>query len=193
MKLLLFSCQVMSNSLRPHGLQNARFLYPSPSPGVCPSSCPLNQWRHPTVLSSVTLFSFCPQSFPYIIGKLQTETLAWARNRRTCERLLRWLSPRSLTQDPCSWRIPRVELHHLRQISENVFVSITQHRIFCSLGDICNLLDFRFPSQCLRPRWLWAPPQRVFLCLLHTTSAGTLQPVCRIVELQTWRGCSLQV
>ena len=27
-------------------------------------ACPLNQWCHPTISSSVTLFSFCPQSFP---------------------------------------------------------------------------------------------------------------------------------
>ena len=37
---------------------------PSPSPGVCPSSCPLHWWCHPTILSSVTLFSFCIQSLP---------------------------------------------------------------------------------------------------------------------------------
>ena len=37
---------------------------PSPSPRVCPSSCPLNQWCHPTISSSVALFSFCLQSFP---------------------------------------------------------------------------------------------------------------------------------
>ena len=30
-------------SLQPHGLQHARPPCPSPSPGVCPSSCPL-QW-----------------------------------------------------------------------------------------------------------------------------------------------------
>ena len=35
--------QVMSNSLQPHGLQHARLLCPSPSPQVCPCSCPLNQ------------------------------------------------------------------------------------------------------------------------------------------------------
>ena len=34
----------------------------SPSLGVCPS--PLNQWCHPTISSSVALFSFCLQSFP---------------------------------------------------------------------------------------------------------------------------------
>ena len=33
--LFLFSCSVMSNSLRPHGLQHARLPCPSPSPGAC--------------------------------------------------------------------------------------------------------------------------------------------------------------
>ena len=37
---------------------------PSLSPGVCSNSCPLNQWCHPTISSSVTSFSFCLQSFP---------------------------------------------------------------------------------------------------------------------------------
>ena len=63
-KLLLFSRHVMSNSLRPHGLQHARPPSPSSSPGVCPSSCPLNRWFHPTISSSVALFFFCLQSFP---------------------------------------------------------------------------------------------------------------------------------
>ena len=53
----------MSNSLQHHGLQYTRLSYPSPYPRVCPSSCPLNWWCHPTISSSVTLF-FCLQSFP---------------------------------------------------------------------------------------------------------------------------------
>ena len=60
---LLFSQSVMSNSLRPYGLQHARFPCPSPAPGACSNSCPLNQWCHPTFLSSVVPFSSCPQSF----------------------------------------------------------------------------------------------------------------------------------
>ena len=60
---LLFSPQVMSYPLWPHGLQHSRPLCSSPSPWVYPSSCPLNWWCHPTISSSVTLF-FCPQSFP---------------------------------------------------------------------------------------------------------------------------------
>ena len=59
----LFSRSVVSNSLWPHGLQRARPPCPLLSPGVCPSSCPLNQWCHPTVSSSVTPFS-CLQSLP---------------------------------------------------------------------------------------------------------------------------------
>ena len=42
--LLLFSRQVVSNSSWPHGLQHTRLPCSSSSPGVCPSSCPLNQW-----------------------------------------------------------------------------------------------------------------------------------------------------
>ena len=37
---------------------------PSPSPGACSNSCPLSQWCHPTILSSVFPFSSCLQSFP---------------------------------------------------------------------------------------------------------------------------------
>ena len=48
----------------PHGLQHARLPCPSLSPGVCSNSCPLSWWCHPTILSSVTPFSSCLQSFP---------------------------------------------------------------------------------------------------------------------------------
>ena len=63
-KLLLFSPSVMSNSLQPHRLQHASLPCPPPSPEVCSNSCPLNQWRHPTISSCVTPFSSCSQSFP---------------------------------------------------------------------------------------------------------------------------------
>ena len=51
----LFSCPVVSNSFRPHGLQHARPPCPSPSPEICPSSHPL---CHSAISSSDTLFSF---------------------------------------------------------------------------------------------------------------------------------------
>ena len=59
-----FSRSVMSNSLRPHGLQHARLLCPSLTPGACSNSCPLSRWCHPTISSSVVSFSSHLQSFP---------------------------------------------------------------------------------------------------------------------------------
>jgi len=61
---MLFICLVVSNSLRPHGLQHTRLPCSSQSPGVCSNSCLLSRLWHPTILSSVSLFSSCPQSFP---------------------------------------------------------------------------------------------------------------------------------
>ena len=52
------------DSLQPLGLQHTRPLCPSPSPKVCPNSCPLHWWCHPAISSSDALFSFCPWSFP---------------------------------------------------------------------------------------------------------------------------------
>ena len=62
--LVQFSPSVRSDSLWPHGLQHARLLCPSPSPRVCTNSCLLSRWCHPTISSSVTPLSSCPQSFP---------------------------------------------------------------------------------------------------------------------------------
>ena len=62
--LLLFSYPVMSDSLWSHGLQHTMPPCPSPSPEVCPSSCPLHQWFYLAISSPEALFSFHPQSFP---------------------------------------------------------------------------------------------------------------------------------
>ena len=58
-----FSRSVMSDSLRPHGLQHTRPLCPSPTARVYPNSCPLSQWCYPTISSSVVSFSSCLHSF----------------------------------------------------------------------------------------------------------------------------------
>ena len=59
-----FSHSVMSEFLRPHGLQRARPPCPSPTPRVYSDSCPLNWWYHPAISSSAVPFSSCPQSLP---------------------------------------------------------------------------------------------------------------------------------
>ena len=69
-----FSRSVMSYSLQPHEPQHTRPPCPSPTPQVYPNSCPLCQWCHPTISSSVVPFSSCPQSFP-ISGSFQMSQL----------------------------------------------------------------------------------------------------------------------
>ena len=71
MWVLLFWCcifqlsrSVTSDSLWPHRLQHTRTPCPSPTPWACSNSCPLSQWCHPAISSSVVPFSSCLQSFP---------------------------------------------------------------------------------------------------------------------------------
>ena len=59
-----FSSSVVSDSLRPHVLPHARPPCPSPTPRVYANSCPLSQWCHTTISSSLIPFSSCLQSFP---------------------------------------------------------------------------------------------------------------------------------
>ena len=65
--LLLFSCSILSDSLRPYGQEHARLSCLSPSPGACSNSCPSSGWCHPAISSSVIPFNlFLPSIFPSI-------------------------------------------------------------------------------------------------------------------------------
>ena len=59
-----FSHWVLSDSLRPLGLQHTQPPCPSPTPRVYSNSCPLGWWCHPTTSSSVVPFSSRLQSCP---------------------------------------------------------------------------------------------------------------------------------
>ena len=64
-KSVQFSSVVQSClTLRPHGLQHARPPCPSSTPGAYSNSCPLSQWCHPTIPSSVIPFFSWLHSFP---------------------------------------------------------------------------------------------------------------------------------
>ena len=81
-----FSRSVVSNSLRPHE-QHAKPPCPSPTPGVYPNSCPLSQWCHPTISSSIIPFSQHQDLFQWISSshqvakvlefQLQDQSLQW--------------------------------------------------------------------------------------------------------------------
>ena len=78
MQKQLFSLQVMSDSLRPHGLQYARLPCPSLSPRVCSNSCPLSWWCCLTILPSAAPF-FSSLNLSQHLGLFQ-----WVRS------LIRW-------------------------------------------------------------------------------------------------------
>ena len=75
--LVQFSHSVVSNSLWPHEPQHSRHPCPSSTPGVHPNPCPLCQWCHLTISSSVIPFSFCPQSFPASGSFQMSQLSAW--------------------------------------------------------------------------------------------------------------------
>ena len=59
-----FSGSVVSDSLQPHEPQHTRPPCPSQTHGIYPNSCPLSEWWHPTISSSVIPFSSHLRSFP---------------------------------------------------------------------------------------------------------------------------------
>ena len=67
----------MSDTLQPHGMQHARLLCPSPTPGVYSNSCPLSWWCHPTISSSIVPISSHLQSFPASGSFPISQFLAW--------------------------------------------------------------------------------------------------------------------
>ena len=74
-----FSHSVVSDSSRPNGLQHARPPYPSPTSRVYPNSCPLSQWCHPAISSSVIPFFSCLHSFPASGSFQMSQLLRWPK------------------------------------------------------------------------------------------------------------------
>ena len=75
--IVQFSHSVLSDSSRPHELQHARSPCPSPTAGVYSNPCPLSQWCHPAISSSVVPFSSCPQSLPGSGSFPMSQLFAW--------------------------------------------------------------------------------------------------------------------
>ena len=78
-----FSHSVVTDSLRPQGLQHASLPCPSPTPGACSDSRPSSRWCHPTVSSSVVpscLWSF-PASFQWVSSPHQVAQVLGLRHQ----------------------------------------------------------------------------------------------------------------
>ena len=72
-----FSHSVVSDSLQPHELQDARPPCPLPAPRVHPNSCSLSQWCHPAISSSVVPLSSCSQFLPASESFPMSQLSAW--------------------------------------------------------------------------------------------------------------------
>ena len=62
-------------------LQHARPPCPSPTPRVYPNPRPSSQWYHPTISSSVVLFSSCPKSLPASGSFPLSQLFTWGGQR----------------------------------------------------------------------------------------------------------------
>ena len=127
---LQFNRSVMSNSLRPRELQQARAPCPSSTPGVYPNSCPLSQWCHLTISSSVIPFS-CLQSFP-TSGSFQMNELFTSGGQNTGVSALTSVLPMN-TQDQfplggTGWI--SLQSKGLSRVFSNT--TVQKHQFFCA-------------------------------------------------------------
>ena len=98
-----FSRSVVSDSLWPHESRHARPPCPSPSPGVHSISCPLSQWCHLAISSSVVPFSSCPQSLPASGSFPMSQLFTWGGQHIGVSALASVLPKNTQDWSPLEW------------------------------------------------------------------------------------------
>ena len=98
-----FSRSVVSDSLQPHESQHARPPCPSPTPGVHSNSCPLSQWCHPAISSSVFPFSSRPQSLPASESFPMSQLFSWGGQSPGVSVLASFLPKNTQDWSPLEW------------------------------------------------------------------------------------------
>ena len=98
-----FSNSVVSDSLRPHESPHARPPCPSPTLGVHQNSCPLSQWCHTAISSSVVPFSSCPQSLPASESFPISQHFAWGGQSTGVSALASFSPKKSQGWSPSEW------------------------------------------------------------------------------------------
>ena len=76
---------------------------PSPSPGVHSDSCPLSQWCHPAISSSVSPFSSCPQSLPASESFPMSQLFTWGGWSIGVSALASFLPKNTQDWSPLEW------------------------------------------------------------------------------------------
>ena len=98
-----FSRSVESYSLQPHEPQHASPPCSSPTPGVDSNSCPLSQWCHLTISSSVVPFSPCLQSFPTSGSFQMSQLFTWGGQSIGVSPLASFLPMNTQDWSPLEW------------------------------------------------------------------------------------------
>ena len=98
-----FSRSVVSDSLWPHELQHARPPCPSPTPRVHSDSCPLSQWCHPAISSSVIPFSSCLQPLPASESFPMSQLFTWGGQSTGVSALESFLRKKCQGWSPSEW------------------------------------------------------------------------------------------
>ena len=156
-----FSCSVVSDSLWPYEPQDTRPPCPSPTPRVHPNPCPLSWWCHPTISSSVTPFSSCPQSFSGS-GSFQMSQLFASGGQSNGVSALTSVLPMNIQDwSPLGWtgcislQYKGINLNHKNKTKQkqchsssfsNGFIPGSWHKAIC---------DFYLPSPSFRSNLKW--------------------------------------
>ena len=98
-----FSHLVLSDSLQPHELQQARTPCPSPTPRIHSDSCPSSQWCHPAISSSVIPFSTCHQSLPASESFPMSQLFAWGGQSTGVSALASFQPKNTQEWSPLDW------------------------------------------------------------------------------------------
>ena len=114
-----------------HEPQHARTPCPSPTPGLYPNPCPLSQWCHPTILSSVIPFSSCPQSFPASGSFQMSQLLAWGGQSTGVSASASVLPMNTQDWSPLGWTgWISLQSKGLSRVFSNS--TVKKHQLFCT-------------------------------------------------------------
>ena len=126
-----FSHSAMSASLWPHESQHAWPPCPSPTPGVYSNSCPLSQWCHPTISSSVIPFSSCPHSLPASGSFPVSQLFAWGGRSIGVSASASVLPMYSQEWSPLGWT-GRISLQSKGPSRVFSNTTVQKHQFFCT-------------------------------------------------------------
>ena len=133
-----FNCCVLSDSLWPHGLQHTRPPCPSPTPGVHPNPCPLSQWCHPTISSSLV------PSPPALNLSQQQGLFKWVSSLHQVAKVWSFsfnISPSHEHSGPISFRMDWWDLLAVQGTLQSLLQHIVQkHQFFSTHLSLCPTL-----------------------------------------------------